>query len=179
MVLERWTNPKRSRLTCSPRYGLQSCRGKSTGVAKRPRERSPTRNPNVTIRNFCIAHRVGAQHESALVHTCRSRHRRETLARAARQHDDPRPSAPIAEHLRQPLLLREDHHTHATAALKTQPGHLQDPLQAPAPPAPESTGAKGNRSGTWYGRRLALGFSSIFSSGFAVSFLKSYSSSIG
>jgi hypothetical protein len=45
MVLERWTNPKLSRRTCSPRYGLQSCRGKSAGVAKRPRERSPTRNP--------------------------------------------------------------------------------------------------------------------------------------
>jgi hypothetical protein len=35
---ERWTNPKRSRRTCSPRYGLQSCRAKSAGVAKRPRE---------------------------------------------------------------------------------------------------------------------------------------------
>jgi hypothetical protein len=45
MVLERWTNPKRSRRTCTCEYGLQSCRGKSACVAKRPRERSPTRNP--------------------------------------------------------------------------------------------------------------------------------------
>jgi hypothetical protein len=45
-ALERWTNPKLSRRTCSPRYGLQSCRGRSAGVSKRPRERFPTRNPN-------------------------------------------------------------------------------------------------------------------------------------
>ena len=57
LALERWTNPKLSRCTCSPRHGLQSCRRKSAGVAKRPRERSPTRNPlllkspTVTIRN--------------------------------------------------------------------------------------------------------------------------------
>jgi hypothetical protein len=38
MALERWTTPKLSRRTCSPRYGLQSWRGKSAGVAKRPRE---------------------------------------------------------------------------------------------------------------------------------------------
>jgi hypothetical protein len=31
-------NPKLSRRTCSPRYGLQSWGGKSAGVAKRPRE---------------------------------------------------------------------------------------------------------------------------------------------
>jgi hypothetical protein len=55
MALERWTNPKRPRRTCSPRHGLQSCRRKSAGVAKRPRERSRPRNP-VTIRTFCIAH---------------------------------------------------------------------------------------------------------------------------
>jgi hypothetical protein len=45
LVLERWTNPKLPRRTCSCEYGLQSCRGKSAGSAKRPRERSPTRNP--------------------------------------------------------------------------------------------------------------------------------------
>ena len=45
MVLERWTNPKLSRRTCTCEYGLQSCSGKSAGVAKRPRERSPARNP--------------------------------------------------------------------------------------------------------------------------------------
>jgi hypothetical protein len=55
MVLERWTNPKLSRRTCSPRYGLRSWRGKSAGVAKRPRERSPTEIRTVTIRNFGFA----------------------------------------------------------------------------------------------------------------------------
>jgi hypothetical protein len=56
MVLERGTHPKHSRRTCSPWHGLQSCwRGKSAGVAKRPRELSPTRNPYRYIRNFCIA----------------------------------------------------------------------------------------------------------------------------
>jgi hypothetical protein len=45
MVLERWTNPKPQRRTRSPRYGVPSCRGKPAGVAKRPRERPPTRNP--------------------------------------------------------------------------------------------------------------------------------------
>jgi hypothetical protein len=45
MVLERWTNPTLSRRTSSPRYGLQCGRGKSAGVVKQPRERSPTRNP--------------------------------------------------------------------------------------------------------------------------------------
>jgi hypothetical protein len=48
MVLERGANPTLSRRTCSPRYGLQSGRGESAGVAKRPRERSPTRNPYVS-----------------------------------------------------------------------------------------------------------------------------------
>jgi hypothetical protein len=38
-----------SRRTCSCEYGLQSRRGKPAGVAKRPRERSPTRKPDVTI----------------------------------------------------------------------------------------------------------------------------------
>jgi hypothetical protein len=37
-VVERWTNPNLSRRTCSPRHGLQPCRGNSAGVAKRPRE---------------------------------------------------------------------------------------------------------------------------------------------
>jgi hypothetical protein len=43
-------DPKLSRRTCSPRYRLQSCRGKSAGVTKRPRERPPTRNPVCPIR---------------------------------------------------------------------------------------------------------------------------------
>jgi hypothetical protein len=46
MPLERGTNPKRPRRTCTCENGLQSCRGKSAGVAKRPREL------NVTIRDF-------------------------------------------------------------------------------------------------------------------------------
>jgi hypothetical protein len=50
-ALERWTNPKLSRRTCTCEYGLQCCRGESAGVAKPPRERSPT----VPIRHFCIA----------------------------------------------------------------------------------------------------------------------------
>jgi hypothetical protein len=40
-ALDRWTNPKLSRRTCTCEYGLQSWRGKSAGVVKRPRERSP------------------------------------------------------------------------------------------------------------------------------------------
>jgi hypothetical protein len=55
LFLERWTHPKPQRRTRSPRYEVPSCRGKSAGVAKRPRERSPTRNPAVTIRNFFVA----------------------------------------------------------------------------------------------------------------------------
>jgi hypothetical protein len=43
--LQRWTNPKLSRRTCTCECGLQSCRGKSAGVAKRPRERSPPKAP--------------------------------------------------------------------------------------------------------------------------------------
>jgi hypothetical protein len=42
MVLERGKNPKLSRRTCTREYGLQSLRGKSAGVTKRRRERSPT-----------------------------------------------------------------------------------------------------------------------------------------
>jgi outer membrane biosynthesis protein TonB len=44
-LLERWTNLKHSRRTCTCECELRSWRGKSAGVAKRPRERSPTRNP--------------------------------------------------------------------------------------------------------------------------------------
>jgi hypothetical protein len=44
MVLERWTNPERSSRACAFEHGLQSWRGESAGVAKRPK-RSPTRNP--------------------------------------------------------------------------------------------------------------------------------------
>jgi hypothetical protein len=54
MALERWTSPKPPRRTRSPRHGVPSCGGKSAGVAKRPRARSPTETPEVTIRRpFC------------------------------------------------------------------------------------------------------------------------------
>jgi hypothetical protein len=43
--LERRKNPKLAWRTCACEYGLQSWQGKLVGVAKRPRERSPTRNP--------------------------------------------------------------------------------------------------------------------------------------
>ena len=49
MALGRWADPKRSRRTCTREYGLQSRGGKPAGVAKRPHERSPTRNPTVPI----------------------------------------------------------------------------------------------------------------------------------
>jgi hypothetical protein len=51
-VLERWTNPKLPRRACTCEYALQSWRGKSAGVAKRPREPSPE---IPTTRNFSIA----------------------------------------------------------------------------------------------------------------------------
>jgi hypothetical protein len=56
LALERGANPKLSRRTCTWEYEPQSRRGKSAGVAKRPRELiiSPE-TPHVTIRNFCIA----------------------------------------------------------------------------------------------------------------------------
>jgi hypothetical protein len=54
-VLVDGTNPKLSRRTCTSEYGLHSWRGKSAGVAKRPRERSPPEIPTVTIRDFLIA----------------------------------------------------------------------------------------------------------------------------
>jgi hypothetical protein len=56
MVLERWTHPKLSRRACSLRYEVPSRRGKSAGAAKRPCERSPTRNPQ--------------RHDSQLFHRC-------------------------------------------------------------------------------------------------------------
>jgi hypothetical protein len=57
MALERWTKPTLSRRACTCEYGIQSCRGKSAGVVKRPREliSHPKSIPNVTIRGFSIA----------------------------------------------------------------------------------------------------------------------------
>jgi hypothetical protein len=58
MALERWTDPKLSRRTRIPRYGLQS---KSACVAKRPRELPPEREiPHVTIRFATFASLYGA-----------------------------------------------------------------------------------------------------------------------
>jgi hypothetical protein len=54
-TLERGTNPKLARRTCSPRYGLRPWRGKSAGGAKRPREPSPTRNLTLRFATFRIA----------------------------------------------------------------------------------------------------------------------------
>ena len=54
-VLERWTNPKPRRRTCTSQYGVLSCRGKSAGVANGPVSDLPPESLNVTIRNFCVA----------------------------------------------------------------------------------------------------------------------------
>jgi hypothetical protein len=52
-VLERGTNPYLSRRACTCENGLQSWRGESAGVAKRPREpHLPPEIPTVTIRHF-------------------------------------------------------------------------------------------------------------------------------
>jgi hypothetical protein len=68
-VLERWTNPKVSRRTCTCEYVLQSHRGNSAGVAKRPRERSSTRNPTLRFATLslvaageCVRGAAGAVH---------------------------------------------------------------------------------------------------------------------
>jgi hypothetical protein len=52
-VVERGTHHKRSRRACSPRYGLQSWRGESTVVAKRPRELISRANRFSPIRCSC------------------------------------------------------------------------------------------------------------------------------
>ena len=93
MGLERWTKPKLSRRMCTCEYGLQSCREKSAGVAKRPRELiSPTRtrtascellhrNPNVTIRNFFVG--LSAYARRGIYHGKMRRQCRKTRARAS------------------------------------------------------------------------------------------------
>jgi hypothetical protein len=68
MVLERWTNPKRSRRACTCEYGLQSCRGQSAGVAKRPRERSPTRNLTLRFATFASLYRTRPVPKAAEAH---------------------------------------------------------------------------------------------------------------
>jgi hypothetical protein len=108
MVLERGTNPTLSRRTCSPRYGLQSSGSKSAaGVAKRPRERSPTRNPNVSIRTCSIAACSVAcpRHRSKLtlpLHPrCRSRRGLAgAVAASTRRRSRPPPPPPPPPHSR-------------------------------------------------------------------------------
>jgi hypothetical protein len=51
MALERGTNPKHLRPTCTCEYGLHSRRAKSAGVAKQPRERD-SRPEIPTVRRF-------------------------------------------------------------------------------------------------------------------------------
>jgi hypothetical protein len=53
MALERGAPPKLPRRTCSPRYGLQYWGGRSAGVAKRPRERSPLQ-PDSQLFHRCM-----------------------------------------------------------------------------------------------------------------------------
>jgi hypothetical protein len=70
MLLERSTYPKHSRRTCSPRYGLLSCRGKSAGVANvRVSDLPILMFTMFTIRNCfrrCIAASEGAPSEFVL-----------------------------------------------------------------------------------------------------------------
>jgi hypothetical protein len=60
MALERWGNPKLALRACTCEYGLQSWRGKSAGVAKRPREESPD---TLTLRFATFA----SQHDPTLI----------------------------------------------------------------------------------------------------------------
>jgi hypothetical protein len=58
MVLERRTHPKRLRRTCTCVYALQSWRGESAGVAKRPRELiSHPKPPYLPSRSATLFHR--------------------------------------------------------------------------------------------------------------------------
>ena len=61
MALERWTNPKLSRRTCTCEYGLQSGLERSAGSRRKNGLVSalPPEIPGVTIRNFSIAVRSG------------------------------------------------------------------------------------------------------------------------
>ena len=61
MALERGTNPKLSRRTCTCEYWLQSCLERSAGSRRKNGLVSalPPEIPDVTIRNFSIAVRSG------------------------------------------------------------------------------------------------------------------------
>jgi hypothetical protein len=70
MALERWTNPTPKSRTRSP---VPSCRGESACVAKRPRERSPTRNPSHDPQLFfaIVCDRAGCTHLDVAVRHAR------------------------------------------------------------------------------------------------------------
>jgi hypothetical protein len=69
-LLERWMNPKLARRACPCEHGLPSCRGNWAGVAKRPRERSPTRNPYGSVwRGLSLELPPQAVQEEVLQHT--------------------------------------------------------------------------------------------------------------
>jgi hypothetical protein len=68
MVLERGTNPKRSRRTCSPWYGLQSW-GRYRRASRNGLVSSSPEIPSVTIRNFCIAVQVNSRTHVPQTHT--------------------------------------------------------------------------------------------------------------
>jgi hypothetical protein len=71
MVLERGTDPKRSRRTYACEYELQSCRGKSVGVTRRPRELIS--HPKPLPSRFATLFRGCACGGASLAPTCRLR----------------------------------------------------------------------------------------------------------
>jgi hypothetical protein len=77
MVLERWTTPKLSRRSWSPRYGVQSCRRKSAGVAKRSRELIPPHPKSLTVR-FATFPSMYVQRRHLLRPATKSRYRKAT-----------------------------------------------------------------------------------------------------
>jgi hypothetical protein len=87
MVLERWTNPKRSRRMCSPCYGVRVAPGTRYNIIEGIRRASrngsvsdlPPETPNVTIRNFF--HRRPRTARSARTVRRRRRRRRRLLHR--------------------------------------------------------------------------------------------------
>jgi hypothetical protein len=93
MVLERWTYPKQSRRTCTCEYGLQSWRGESARVAKRPRERSLTRNPY--------------RYDSQLLHRCMARRGSNLLGELLGRRPPPAPSEPVSVSTRRTGLHHE------------------------------------------------------------------------
>jgi hypothetical protein len=92
MALERWTNPRLSRRTCTCEFGLQLWRGKSAGAAKRPRELISHPKSEVRFATFaslyaglpgCACGQPGVDEPSPI---------------CARQHNAPVRSAPLVQH---------------------------------------------------------------------------------